>query len=65
MTGQDSCVIQQSAHRVLQADRVKLLELLTNYQLPITGHEGYAKVGLLPKRKHPKSFSACLDRGYC
>ena len=29
---------------MLQGDRSKLLELLTNYELPISGHEGYPKV---------------------
>ena len=28
----------------LQADRQKLLQLLTGYELAVTGHEGYAKV---------------------
>ena len=28
----------------MQADRQKLLQLLTGYELAVTGHEGYAKV---------------------
>lgn len=28
----------------MQADRLKLLQLLTGYELAVTAHEGYAKV---------------------
>ena len=28
----------------MQGDRANLLQLLTSYQLPVTGHEGYPKV---------------------
>lgn len=31
----------------MQGDRQKLLQLLTGYELAVTGHEGYAKVRVL------------------
>ena len=34
--------VQQCSSR-LQEQRLKLLQLLTAYELPITGHQGYAK----------------------
>lgn len=50
---------QGSALSALQADRVKLVELLTGYQLAITGHEGYPKVRLLGLFQ----LRACCSRG--